>query len=165
MRAMANRKATRTDTTPAGKLDEARLHDVIGYQVAQASIATLGVFHRLVGGPLELRPVEYTILVLIKENPGGTAARLARALAVTAPNITMWLERLEGRGLVRREASATDRRTQHVHVTEKGRRTADEATQRLLDGERQAFAHLSIGERTLLVELLHKVASQRANPG
>jgi DNA-binding MarR family transcriptional regulator len=158
---MANRKASRSDTTPAGNLDEARLHDVIGYQVAQASIATLGVFHRLVGGPLELRPVEFTILVLIKENPGGTAARLARALAVTAPNITMWLEKLERRGLVRREASATDRRTQHLNVTDKGRSIAEDATQRLLDGERQAFAHLSLGERTLLVELLHKVAGAR----
>ena len=161
MRAMANRKAARTDTTTAGNLDEARLHDVIGYQVAQASIATLSVFHRLVGKPLELRPVEYTILVLIKENPGGAAARLARALAVTAPNITMWLEKLERRGLVRREASATDRRTQHLHVTDEGRSIAEEATQRLLDGERQAFAQLSLGERTMLLELLHKVAGMR----
>ncbi|WP_280155156.1 MarR family transcriptional regulator [Piscinibacter sp. XHJ-5] len=158
---MANRKASGGDTTPAGNLDEARLHGVIGYQIAQASIATLGVFHRLVGEPLGLRPVEFTILVLIKENPGGTAARLARALAVTAPNIKLWLERLEGRMLIRREASASDRRTQHIHVTEEGRQIAESATQRLIEGERLAFSHLSNGERAILIELLHKVARKR----
>jgi len=157
---MTNRKTTKS-LTPAGRLQEARLHDVIGYQVAQASIVTLAVFHRAAGTALELRPAEYTLLVLIKENPGGTAARFARALAVTAPNITMWLDKLERRGLVTREASETDRRTLHLHVTEKGRRIADEATQRIVEMEREAFAHLSPGERAILVELLHKLATRR----
>lgn len=157
---MPNRKTPR-NATPVGDLEEARLHDVIGYQVAQASIATLGVFHRAAGEALDLRPAEYTVLVLIKENPGGTAARIARALAVTAPNITMWLDKLERRGLVVRQASETDRRTQHLHVTDKGRRIADEATQRLIEAERQTFAHLTVGERAILVELLHKLALKR----
>lgn len=43
------------------------------------------------------------MLVLAHENPGSTAARLARALAVSAPNITMWLEKLQRRGPMRRE--------------------------------------------------------------
>lgn len=159
---MTNRKTTRS-MTPAGSLDEARLHDVIGYQVAQASIATLAVFHRAAGDALELRPAEYTMLVLIKENPGGTAARLARALAVTAPNIAMWVDKLERRGLVKREASEMDRRTLHLHVTDKGRRIADEATQRIVEAEREAFGHLSPGERTILVELLHKLAIRRGD--
>jgi DNA-binding MarR family transcriptional regulator len=158
---MTDRK-TAKDLTPAGRLAEARLHEVIGYQIAQASIATLGVFHRAAGASLELRAVEFTILVLIKENPGGTAARLARALAVSAPNITMWLDKLERRGLVRREASETDRRTQHLHVTDKGRRIADEAMQRLIEAERDAFSHLTAGERAILVELLHKLALKRS---
>lgn len=157
---MANRK-TPGNTTPVGDLEEARLHQVIGYQVAQASIATLGVFHRAAGDALDLRPAEYTVLVLIKENPGGTAARVARALAVSAPNITMWLDKLERRGLVLRKASETDRRTQHLHVTDKGRRIADAATQQLIEAERRAFSHLTLAERAILVELLHKLALKR----
>jgi DNA-binding MarR family transcriptional regulator len=159
---MSERKRPK-DLTPAGRLAEARLHEVIGYQIAQASIVTLSVFARAAGAALELRPVEYTMLVLVKENPGGTAARLARALAVTPPNITMWLDKLQRRGLVRREASQTDRRTQHLYVTDKGRRIAEEATQRVIEAERLAFAHLSTGERTILVELLHKLALKRSD--
>jgi len=73
----------------------------------------------------------------------------------------MWLDKLEQRGLVKRAASETDRRTLHLQVTDKGRRVADEATQRIVEAEREAFAHLSPGERAILVELLHKLALRR----
>jgi DNA-binding MarR family transcriptional regulator len=156
-------RTTSKELTPAGRLAAAGLHDVIGYQIAQASIATLAVYRRAAGVPLKLRPVEYTMLVLVNENPGSTAARLARALAVSAPNITIWLEKLQRRGLVRREASETDRRSQHLYVTDKGRRLADDATRRVVEAEQQAFAHLSLGERAILVELLRKLALRRGD--
>lgn len=158
---MPNKRAPRTEATPAGHLVEARLHHVLGYQLAQASIATTGVFTRIVGEPFGLRPVEYTVLSLVSENPGSSLARLAQALAVTAPNITMWIDRLEERGLVQRERSETDRRAQHLNVTSQGRELVTRATQQLQDAERELLAHLSEGERTILVELLHKVACSR----
>lgn len=157
---MSERKSAK-ELTPAGRLAVERLHDVIGYQIAQASIVTLSVFQRAAGDALELRPVEYTMLVLVHENPGSTAARLARALAVSAPNITMWLDKLQRRGLMRREASETDRRSQHLYLTEKGRKVAEEATHRVIEAEHHAFAHLSSGERAILVELLRKLALKR----
>jgi DNA-binding MarR family transcriptional regulator len=133
----------------------------MGYQLAQATIATTVVYMREVGEPFELRPVEYTILSLIHENPDGSAAQLAQALAVTAPNITMWLDKLEGRGLVQRNRSETDKRAQRLRLTDKGATLVAQATEKLLIGEREAFAHLSEGERTILIELLHKVAVTR----
>lgn len=148
-------------TTPAGKLGEAELRNVIGYQMAQASITTLAIFEQQVGERLQLRPVEFTILALVNENPGVTGGRLARALAVTAPNITNWLEKLEKRGLIRREASEADRRAALVYATAKGSRTARQAVDLLAVGELEALDGLSSGERMLLVELLHKVAASR----
>jgi DNA-binding MarR family transcriptional regulator len=159
---MTERKTTK-ELTPAGRLAVERLHDVIGYQIAQASIVTLAVYQRAAGDALTLRPVEYTMLVLVNENPGSTAARLARALAVSAPNITIWLDKLQRRGLMRREASKTDRRSQHLYVTDKGRKLAEEATRRVIEAEQHAFAHLSTGERAILVELLRKLALRRAD--
>jgi len=158
---MPTSKSLRPDTTPAGRLEEARLHCVLGYQVAQASISTLRVFEQLVGRPLELRPVEYTMLTLICENPGVAPAKLALALAVTAPNITMWIDKLEQRGLVKREKSETDGRAQQLRVTPKGQQLAAKATARLIEGEREAFAGLTHGEGLILIELLHKVATFR----
>lgn len=151
-------------TTPAGRLDEAGLHGLIGYQLAQAAIATGQVFKERVADRFDLRPVEYTVMTLIKENPGGSAARLAQALAVTPPNITMWLDRLVQRGYAHRSPSTTDRRAQVLALTPEGDRVAALATRLLLEGEREALSHLSAGERGILVELLHKVALGRRAP-
>jgi DNA-binding MarR family transcriptional regulator len=149
------------DLTPEGGLGEAALKDIIGYELAQATIATTEVFQAQVGRPFDLRPVEFTILTLIHENPGVAGKQLARALAVTPPNITMWIDRLEGRGLVARERSASDGRAQHLRATVQGSALARNAVQRLLDGEREAMAALSAAERAILVELLHKAAACR----
>jgi len=127
----------------------------------KARRATLAVFYASVGRPLDLRHVEYTVLALIKENPACTPARLAKELAVTAGDITMWVDRLVQRELVRREASASDRRVQHLYVTPKGETLVTAATRQLLEGERKRVTALSPAERAILVELLHKVATCR----
>ncbi len=121
---MTAKRGKRTDLTPAGRLEEVRLQRVLGYQLAQAALVTDAIFRDQVGGPLELGPVEYTVLTLIAENPGGSLARLARALSVTPPHITALVDRLEARGLVARNASDADRRAQVLSVTRAVRRSS-----------------------------------------
>ena len=135
------------------------LDDVVGYQLARAAITTTAVFARVVGKPLDLRPVEYTVLALIREGPDITPARLAKALAVTAPNITAWLARLEARGFVLRKASTTDKRAQTLRLTATGERISADATKRLVAAEKAVLDGLSPGEQALLPELLRKVAA------
>ncbi len=150
------------DLTPFGRLAEAALHHILGYQLAQASVATTRVFGREVGEALELRPVEFTVLALIEENPGVSAQQLARALALSAPNITLWIDRLERRQLIVRERSTTDRRAQHIRTTAAGSAMAREAIARIGVGELRSIDVLSAAERALLIELLHKVAGCRS---
>jgi DNA-binding MarR family transcriptional regulator len=149
------------DRTPQARLIEAGLHGVVGYQLAQASIVTTQVFDAAVGGASRLRPVEYTMLALIHANPDVTARQLARGLAVTPPNIAVWIERLQSRGLVLRSRSETDARLQHIRVSTTGAKLVRDATKRLQEGEAAALASLSAAERAMLVELLHKVALAR----
>ncbi|WP_395702782.1 MarR family winged helix-turn-helix transcriptional regulator [Aquabacterium sp.] len=152
------------DRTPLGRLVETGLHDIVGYQLAQAAIAGHHVFMHQVGDTFQLRPVEFTILALIEKNPGVSAKQLAQALAVTPPNITMWMDKLEGRGLVERERSTTDRRAQHIRTTPEGSALARKSVDLLISGETESFAVLSRAERALLLELLHKVARCRKAP-
>lgn len=133
------------------------LASVLGYRLAQAAVAANAVFMQQVGEVLDLRPVEYTILALVHEHPGLSSARLAQWLSVSPPNITVWIDRLVRRGWVRREPSETDRRERLLYATAAGTRLAVDATRRLVDAEREAFAHLSPGERAILAELLHKL--------
>jgi DNA-binding MarR family transcriptional regulator len=148
----------RDGRTPQTRLAEGALSQIVGYQLAQATVATTQVFQAQAGRPLRLRPVEFTVLSLVRKNPDASARQLARALAMTPPNIALWLERLEARGLVVRERSRSDARVQHIRTTAKGTALADTAAQRLIDGEQAALAALSSAERAMLVELLHKLA-------
>lgn len=158
---MNSKNPAARDQTPYGRLTEAGLHGILGYQLAQAAITTTRVFSERVGQPSELRPVEFTILTLVHENPGVSARQLADALAVTPPNITMWIDKLERRGLIERERSTTDRRAQHIRTTPAGTTLARQSVERLLEGEQAALAALSPAERAMLIELLHKVARCR----
>jgi len=134
---------------------------VLGYQLAQGAIVADAVFEKLVGGPLQLRPVEYTVLMLVKQNPGGSPAQLSKALALTRPNVSLQLDRLEARGLVTRRRNVNDRRGQHLHVSDAGAALVLRATRLLIEGERQAFTTLSVVEQLMLTELLHKLACAR----
>jgi len=157
---MSPRSPDRPELTPAGRLDEAQLHHVLGYQLAQARIVTDALFADHIGVPFGLRPVEFTVLTLIAENPGGSLARIARALAVTPPNVTAVVDRLEAKGWIERAQSSKDRRSQVLHTTPRGAALVRDTTQRILLAERQALG-LSPAEQAMLVELLHKVACAR----
>jgi len=150
------------DRTPLTRLREGGAHGIVGYQLAQAAIVTNQVFDERVGHARGgLRRVEFTILALVQGNRDVTARQLARALAVTPPNIAIWLDKLESRGLIERERSSSDARMQHVRLSGRGTALVERSVQALLDGEREALDVLSGAERAMLVELLHKVALSR----
>jgi DNA-binding MarR family transcriptional regulator len=149
------------ERTPLAQLAEASIHDIVGYQLAQATIVTDQVFDERVGSLGELRRVEFTILALVRGNPDVTARQLARALAVTPPNIAIWIDKLESRGLIARRRSESDARMQHIRLTRSGAALVDRSVQQLIAGEQAALAALSPAERGMLVELLHKVALAR----
>lgn len=158
---MSQKRTIRADQTPVGRLEEAGLQSVLGYQLAQAALITSALFKAHIGEPFGLRPVEYTVLTLVAENPGGSLAQLARALAVTAPVITVMIDRLEARGLLVREKNAKDGRSQALQTTAKGGELVREATQRIITAEKETLP-LTSGERAILLELLHKAACARA---
>jgi DNA-binding MarR family transcriptional regulator len=134
------------------------LLNIIGYQITQANLMSLEHFERAVGKPFGLRPVEYTLLQMLREGSLSTPSQLAKELRMTAPSMTVWLDKLAARKLLSRSKSATDGRAQQLQLTAAGRQLIDKAHQALQESERQMLAHLSPGERTLLLEILQKMS-------
>ncbi len=151
-----------TPLTPEGALAEGGIHQVLGYRLAQAAIVTTEAFNRTVGVPLDIRPVEFTILHLVRENVPATATRVAKALAMTNPGVKVWLDQLEQRGLIARERSASDRRSHELRLTPQGDALVSGALQRLLEADRDILQTLTEAERLMLLQLLQKVAQLRA---
>src|SRR5207248_797441 len=146
---------------PVGGVDQSALSHLLGYQMVQADIPLKRTFFEHIGEPLGLRPVEFTILVLIAHNPGVTGEQLAQALAVTAPNITILLDKMSEKGLLERVRSETDRRAQNIHLTSAGEKLAKRALAVSKTMEEDVLRHLSEGERVMLLELLQKVGRHR----
>ncbi|MBS0343014.1 MAG: MarR family transcriptional regulator [Proteobacteria bacterium] len=137
------------------------MQHLLGYNLAQACIPSFAIYEEAIGGPLQLRQVEFTILVLVSSNENVTQKSLSLALDIAAPNLTVILDRLDRRGLVRRVRSETDRRAQHVQLTAKGRTLTRKATQAAEQMEDALLGQLSRAEQAMLFELLQKVATFR----
>lgn len=161
---MATRRSRSDTSTPAG-LGETRLQPVIGYQIAQASVVANRIYEQAVGGPQDLHRLEFSLLQLVAENPGCTAAALARALGISTPNMALWLDRVAAKGLVAREPSTADRRANHLHLTPQGLALAEASRQAIVAAEAAALAHLSFAERAMLAELLGKAAGAPVRAG
>ncbi len=151
----------RHDADAPHGLVEGVLGQVLGYQVALAAISTRKLYARHIGAPMQLKPVEFTILMLLLANDDVTQKRLCQTLAVSAPNLTILLDRLQLRELVTRVRSETDRRAQHIHLTRKGLALAKKAQGVALSMELDLARHLSAAERAMLIELLKKVSRHR----
>ncbi len=142
----------------ADRLDESGVQHLVGFLLAIATVQTRQVFQRHIGAPFELRPVEFTLLVLLLNNHGAAPKQLARALNVPAPNLTVLLDRLVARGLVERRRSSTDRRALQVLLTAAGEALARRAHGVSLTMEDSLLRALSTGEQAMLRELLLKLA-------
>lgn len=151
---MSNKPVPRATDAP---LDESAIEHIVGYLVARARTPLRRRFFEQIGDAYELRPVEFTVLMLVWTNEDVTLKRLTQTLSVTAPNITVVIDRLEARGLVKRIRSQADRRSMIIRVQPAGERIAREAGELSRTMEDQALAMLSPVERRTLVGLLKRV--------
>ena len=143
-----------------GSLDQSRLMHLVGYAASRASIELKKTFAQHLGA-LDLKAVEFSILVLVASNPQVNQKQLGQALDVSAPNLAVTLDRMVERGWVERVRSTQDRRAQHVHLTAHGRELTAQAERIAKTMEDPALRRLSQAERALLIELLMKVAWPR----
>jgi DNA-binding MarR family transcriptional regulator len=133
---------------------------LLGYNLAQASIPTTRAFKKHIA-PLGLTQVEFTVLTLLATNANVTQLQLGRALGAAPSNLTNLLGRLEAKRLVQRRRSSVDARAQTIALTRSGEALEKRAAG-FADGmEENLLRHLTDGERSILFELLQKVARFR----
>jgi DNA-binding MarR family transcriptional regulator len=142
-------------------LDQSRLTNLVGYASTRASIAMRKVFARHFD-PLELKVVEFSILMLVAANAEVNQKQIGTALDISAPNLAVTLDRMVQRGWVERVRGTRDRRSMHIHLTSAGRELVQRAEKIAATMEAPALRMLSVAERALLIELLMKVAGGKA---
>jgi len=134
------------------------LAGVVGYHIAQAAVTTVIIFEQHIGRPFSLRKVEFSLLMLLLANGPLAPKQLAATLALAAPALTLLLDRLQHRSLLRRERNPADGRSQHIVLTDKGVHLAREAAAAAVPMERELLSRLTPAERAMLIELLARLS-------
>jgi len=144
------------DASTAISLDQSLLLSLVGYNCRRAYITIMPLFEKRMA-KFELRPVDFTVLSLLKANPNINQKRLSQEINVSPPNLATLLDRLEQRDLVMRQRNPQDRRSQTLVLTSGGMRMCAKAEKTAAELETQATAALNQSERAELIRLLQKI--------
>jgi len=116
--------------------------------------------------PLGIKPHHAGILRILGRNPGISQQALSEVLGVFASRLVLLLDELETQQLLERRANPSDRRSYRLRLTARGRKTLAAIGTVTLALEEQLFAALTPKERSLLTDLLTRVAAgQGLEPG
>ncbi len=116
-----------------------------------------------------LTDAQWGPLLLIRHGWGHTAARLAELLDVDAGAMTRTLDRLEHKGLIRRERSGEDRREVILVLTAEGEKAAARVPGLLADANNAHLAGFTAEEfrtlRSLLLRMVENGTRLQAQAG
>lgn len=132
------------------------LDELIGYAMRRAQ---LKLFQNLISqlSVHDLRPAQFSALVIIDQNPGLMQADLAKALAIEPPQVVPLLNKLEGRALAVRVRCKPDKRSYGIFLSKTGEMLLKELKTIATQSDIDSTAALDSQERTELLRLLKKV--------
>ncbi|MCG3110002.1 Transcriptional regulator SlyA [Metallosphaera sp. J1] len=103
-----------------------------------------------------LNYIDFLILMTVKESPK-SMVYLAKEVLMTQAGITAAIDRLEEKGLVKRERDREDRRIINVQITDLGVKATEEAMQIYEEMASELMKDLSVEEKERLIALLDLV--------
>jgi len=107
----------------------------------------------MLAAEFELSAAQCHMLHLIEPDQPIAMGKLAEALACDASNVTGLVDRLESRGLIRRQGSASDRRIKVLELTPAGVRLRSTLLERMTNSPGR-LNRLSANEQRVLVKIL-----------
>ncbi len=134
----------------------APLQDRIGYALRRAQGAVYADLNDALAS-LELRPVQFTLLLTVAENPGASQSNVCEALGIQKANCVPTMSELERRGLIIRRKSPSDARSYELHLTAKGKRVLQRAGEVQSSHEQRLIARIGVDGRDQLLQLLGKL--------
>ncbi|MFE2016222.1 MarR family winged helix-turn-helix transcriptional regulator [Streptomyces sp. NPDC059491] len=136
--------------TEAPRVDTAQLMELLS--------VSLGVYYgdfTVAAASENLTASQGKALTVLRRGPAAMRS-LAETMTCDASNMTGIIDRLEKRGLVRREPDAADRRVKNVILTTEGERVTD-AIRAKMHTTREGLDGLGAEERDSLYALLERV--------
>jgi DNA-binding MarR family transcriptional regulator len=155
---LKKKKTPASSTATDRGINLGRLPGYLGYQVRQAQAAVFRNFAET-GSDLGVSPGEFSLLTLVRENPGIHQKSLVRVYKLDKSTLSNSITDLKKRKLIRRVRDEDDRRFYGLWLTEFGAAVLVRATERIETQERRMDSVLAQGERAQLLNLLARISS------
>ncbi len=149
------RRAQALRAAPTRPLELAELNDHVGYFLRRLQVALFKDFIRTLA-PMDVRPAQYSVLVLIAANPGRSQAAIGRALGIERARLARMLHELERRKWIERRAAAGDGRSHALLLTATGDKALARIKALTARHEAQMVELIGPKRRMLLLDLLRE---------
>jgi MarR family transcriptional regulator, organic hydroperoxide resistance regulator len=147
-------------STPVNRRQSARWEEVLapyglGYRIKLLSQLLARTFQEQLE-PYGLTVFHWVVLCCLWEEDGLATSTIGERLQQVGGTLTGVLDRMEERGVVRRERDCRDRRIWRIWLTEAGKELETVLPPIAMEVREQALAGISTEERKLLSELLDR---------
>jgi DNA-binding MarR family transcriptional regulator len=139
-----------------GAMEPPTLKQYVGYAIRRAQLRAYQNFFETLAAQ-ETTPARFTLMLLIRENPGIRSVDLARILNVARSGLVKLMDEFDRQELITRETLQSDRRNQAISLTPLGRRRLKQLERAVTEHEASITRKLSAAERQQLLDLLGRV--------
>ena len=155
-RAADHRAAERESAVALDQTDQLKLGTLdghLGYFLRRLQVSVFKDFMRTLA-PMDVRPAQYSVLLLVEANPGRSQAAIGQALDIERARLARLLHGLEGRGWIERRAADGDGRSHSLYLTRGGEKALVRI--KALTARHEAWLAEVLGSkrRLLLMDLL-----------
>lgn len=144
------------------ELDLSALQQTPGFMIRILQLQNFEAFYPFFE-TLKLSPLEYAILVAVRDNKTVTQSELAAVLKMQLPNLVKILSRMEETGVLKRKRSARDRRAVELSLSTAGERRADEASRLGESFNAWTLSALSKSEQAAFLQMLVRLVEAHKN--
>ena len=148
---------------PLAAVELGPLPGLIGYALRRAQLALFQDFQRQFAAD-EIRPVQFSVLAVLQQNPGLRATQVALALGIKRTNFVPLLDVLEARGLAERRRVKGDRRASALFLTPAGTALLERLMAMVDAHEARFAARLGAGGKMQLLSLLQRLTDPAFDP-
>ena len=152
----STRKDAERESGSARELDLDALKQTPGFMIRILQLQNFEAFYRHFES-LDLSPVEYSILVTVRDNKTVTQSELAAVLKMQLPNLVKILSRMEEEGIMKRKRSARDKRAVELSLSAAGQKRADEASRLGETFNAHTLAPLNKAEQAAFIDMLARL--------
>lgn len=134
----------------------ASLDELPGHHIRRLQQVAVGIFMDETGD-FNVTPVQFALLFVASRQPGLDQRTLAATIGFDTSTIGAVVDRLESRGLIRRNASTTDKRVRLLTVTDDGSALLARVMPSMLQAQARMLAPLDPVERDVFMAMMMRI--------